>query len=87
MAKEQGKLTKRDREVVQTLLDTKAVNFEAIGAAVARFGPSMALTADGEDNFCWTMRRFIILFRRLDTVTTLEDLAALRGQVAQEIQG
>ena len=88
MGKEQTKITKKDREFVQTLLDSKAVNFDAIGAAIAKFGPSIALTADGEDNFCWTMRRFIIFYRRPDPFTTrLEELAALRAEVGPEIQG
>ena len=87
MAKTPAKPSKKDREFVQTLLDTKAVNFDAIGSAIAKFGPSIALTADGEDNFCWTMRRFIIFYRRPGPFTRLDELAALREEVGPEIQG
>jgi hypothetical protein len=87
MPKEQSKLNKRDREIVETLLETGAVNFEAIGSAIAKFGPSIVLNSDGEDNFCWTMRLFIRVFRLPGPFTRLEELSALRGEVAPEIQG
>ena len=87
MPKTQARPSKKDREFVQTLLDTKAVNFDAIGSAIAKFGPSIALTADGEDNFCWTMRRFIIFYRRPGPLNRLDELAALRNEVGPEIQG
>ena len=87
MPKEQSKLNKRDREIVETLLETGAVNFEAIGTAIAKFGPSIVLNSDGEDNFCWTMRLFIRLYRLPGPFTRLEELGALRGEVAPEIQG
>lgn len=87
MPKEQAKLSRKDREIVQTLLDTGAVNFEAIGSAIAKFGPSIVLNSDGEDNFCWTMRLFIRVFRLPGPLTRFEELSALRGEVAPEIQG
>lgn len=87
MPKEPPKVNRKEREFVQTLLDTKAVNFDAIGSAIAKFGPSIALTADGEDNFCWTMRRFIIFFRRPGPWTRLEELEALREELGADIHG
>lgn len=57
-------LTDREREIVQTLVDTKAVNFEAIGQALAKYGPTMALELDHEEGFCGTMRNYVWTFRR-----------------------
>ena len=53
----------REREVVETLTETKAVNFEAIGRALAQFGPSAALDLDYEPIFCGTMRYYIHVYR------------------------
>jgi len=55
-------LTGREREIVETLLETKAVDFEAIGKALAKFGPTMALDMDYEDGFCGTMRYFVHVY-------------------------
>lgn len=53
----------KDREVVAALIETKAVDFEAIGNTLAAFGPTLALDGDFEDGFCGTMRYFIRVFR------------------------
>ena len=47
------------QEIVRTLLDSKAVNFEAIGAAVAKYGPALAAADEPWEGFCGTMRHFI----------------------------
>lgn len=82
-----------DREVVQNLLDTGAVNFDAIGAALAKHGPRAALIRDddGWENFCLTMKIFIRLYRhppifyqaagRLE----LEELTKLREVISREL--
>lgn len=85
MAAKPGR-SEMDRQIVQTLLDTKAVDFEAIGAAVAKFGPTVALEGDGDDNFCWTMRYFVRLFVLPGPLTRMDDLGALRGEVAPELR-
>ena len=36
-------LSGRQREIVQALIETKAVDFDAIGRAVSEFGPTAAL--------------------------------------------
>jgi hypothetical protein len=54
-----------EREIVTTLLESKAVDFEAIGNTLARVGPSAALTLDYEDVFCGTMRTFVHVYRLL----------------------
>jgi hypothetical protein len=56
-------LNDREREVVRTLTETKAVDFEAIGRALAQFGPTAALDFDYEPIFCGTMRYFIHVYR------------------------
>jgi hypothetical protein len=87
MAKDTGSLSEQDREIVQTLLDSGAVDFQAIGSAIAKFGPSIVLNGDGEDNFCWTMRLFIRIFKLPGPWTRMEELAALRGEIGPEIRG
>jgi hypothetical protein len=49
------------REVVAALIETKAVDFEAIGSALASFGPTLALDWDYEDPFCGVNRHFVRL--------------------------
>jgi hypothetical protein len=56
-------LNDREREVVKALTETKAVDFEAIGRALAQFGPTAALDLDYEPIFCGTMRYFIHVYR------------------------
>ena len=53
----------REREVVETLTETKAIDFEAIGKALAQFGPTAALDLDYEPIFCGTMRYYVHLYR------------------------
>jgi hypothetical protein len=76
-----------DRELVAELIDSGAVNFEAIGAAVAKFGPSAALDGWGDDWFCGTMRLFIRLYRLPGPLGPLGDLGALREEIGQELRG
>jgi hypothetical protein len=52
------------QEIVAELLDTKAVDFEAVGAALARFGPSLALRAEDGDPFCGVGRAFFHCYIR-----------------------
>ncbi len=56
-------LSEREREIVKTLTETKAVDFEAIGRSLAKFGPTAALDFDYEPIFCGTMRYYIHLYR------------------------
>jgi len=75
-----------ERQIVTALIETNAVNFEALGAVLAKNGASATLNLDGEDWFCGTMRRFIRVFRLADNITSLEDLANL-SRVNREMQG
>lgn len=71
------------RELVAHLIETKAVDFEAIGRALGQFGASAAVDWDGEDIFCGTMRRFVNVFRLADLGSELEQLADLRVAAAE----
>jgi hypothetical protein len=69
-------------EIVKTLIDTKAVDFERIGEVVARFGGLASVAMDDGDVFCGTGRHFIRLISIADPGAILKDvaeLAALRG--------
>jgi hypothetical protein len=64
--------------IVQSLISSGAVNFEAIGRALAEVGPTVAtLRASGEDWFCKVYTSFIHVYV-LSKVATLAELAALR---------
>ncbi|MER3483759.1 MAG: hypothetical protein C4332_12005 [Meiothermus sp.] len=45
--------TKMDKQIVSVLLETKAINFEALGRAIAQVGPSsIAIYDDGWERWC-----------------------------------
>ncbi len=50
------------QEIVGHLLETKAVDFEAIGKAFASAGPQLSLADEPWESFCGTMRLFIRLY-------------------------
>jgi hypothetical protein len=56
-------LSERERQIVKTLTETKAVEFDAIGRALAQFGPTAAFDFDYEPIFCGTMRYFVHVYR------------------------
>ena len=73
------------QDIVKRFLDSKAVDFAAIGKAVAEIGPSSSLADEPWEVFCGTMRRFIRVYIVTPTagVTSVEDLGALRGATAE----
>lgn len=73
-------------DVVRRLVESKAVDFEAIGKTVAELGPSLVLGDEPWDNFCWTMRTFIRIYRTNGPRLPLEGLRGL-GNLAGELQG
>jgi len=75
------------QDVVKRLLETKAVDFAAVGKAVAELGPSLSLADEPWEGFCGTMRTFFHCFiiRGGLGETTVESLGALRG-AAGELQ-
>jgi hypothetical protein len=46
------------QDIVKRLLDTKAVDFAAVGKVVAELGPTIALADEPWEGFCGTMRYF-----------------------------
>ena len=50
------------QDIVKRLLETKTVDFTAIGKAVGELGPSMALADEPWEGFCGTMRTFLHLY-------------------------
>ncbi len=76
------------QDVVKKLLDTKAVDFKAIGEAVATMGPSLSLADEPWDGFCGTMRTFVHVYvlPGVHTNPGVENLGALRG-ATKELQG
>lgn len=68
-----------DREIVSTLLDTGAVNFEALGKTVAAIGPkSVLMDDDGWIRFCGSDMR---IYRWRRPRLELEELIVLRDIV------
>jgi len=75
------------REVVSKLLDSRAIDFAAIGKVLGEVGPSLALLDDFEgDGFCGTNRIFVHCFRIFSPGTPIESLGEL-GAAAEELQG
>jgi hypothetical protein len=50
------------QEIVKTVLDSKAVDFAAVGRLMAEVGPGLALADEPWESFCGTMRMFIRIF-------------------------
>jgi hypothetical protein len=47
------------QEIVKKILDSKAVDFAAIGKVVAEIGPSLSMAEEPWEGFCGTMRHFV----------------------------
>jgi hypothetical protein len=72
------------QEVVKRFLDSKAVDFAAIGKVVAELGPSISLADEPWEGFCGTMRYFIhILIVTPTGGQVVENLAALRSATGE----
>lgn len=73
----------RHQQIVKKLIDSKAVDFGAIGKAVAELGPSLAMADEPWENFCGTMRVFIRVYRIREVATPVENLAELSKAAGQ----
>jgi hypothetical protein len=73
------------QETVKRLLDTKVVDFAAVGKAVAELGPSLSLADEPWEGFCGTMRHFIRIYvvNPSAGVTNVENLGRLRSAAAE----
>ena len=66
-------------QLVKKLLDTKAVDFSAIGKVVAELGPSLSLAEEPGDFFCGTNRIFVHVYRVFNPGTPVENLGTLNA--------
>ena len=71
------------QEVVGQLLESKAIDFEAIGNTIARLGPQLAMTDEPWESFCLTMRMMIWVFRFPGPRGPFEQLEALRAESSE----
>jgi hypothetical protein len=72
------------QEIVKKALDSKAVDFAAIGKIVAELGPTVSLADEPWEGFCGTMRFFIRLYIvHPPTGGLVENLGALRTAVGE----
>jgi len=88
------KMSESERAVRQELLDSGAVNFEAIGAALAKHGPELtrevvsrgSLVSDEPwENFCGTMRWYVRILQLPPIHDGLAELEHLK-QVSRELR-
>jgi hypothetical protein len=73
------------QDIVKKALDSKAVDFSAIGKLVAELGPAVSLADEPWEGFCGTMRFFIRFYviNPFGGGVTVENLGALRGATGQ----
>jgi hypothetical protein len=69
-----------DREILTTLIQTGAVNFEAIGKTIAAMGPRSVMLDDGWERFCGTSIQ-IYRWRRPYALGELESLRSMIANV------
>lgn len=71
------------KDITKTVIDSKVINFDALGKMVAQLGPQVVFNDDPWENFCGTMRYFIRIFRlppigpRIPELDRLERLEGL----------
>jgi hypothetical protein len=76
--------SEQHRQIVQKLLDTKAVDFTALGKVISEIGPTLALSDFDGPDICGTMRFFIRVLRVDNSgapVENLGDLGANAGEL------
>ena len=75
------------QDIVKRLIDNKAVDFGAVGKAVAELGPTLSIADEPWESFCGTMRYFIRLYilNPHGGFPGVEDLGGLRG-AARDLQ-
>ncbi len=73
------------RQIVKQLLETKAVDFNALGKVIAEVGPSLSLADEPGDWFCGTNRIFIHIYRVFGPTNPVENLGELAAN-AEELR-
>jgi hypothetical protein len=72
------------QEVVAQLLESKAINFDAIGSSLAKLGPELVMADEPWESFCLTMRIMIWVYRFPGPRGPIfSDLGALREQAGE----
>ncbi len=51
------------KSISKLVLESKVIDYEALGKTVAKLGPQLALMDDQWENFCGTMKYYIRIFR------------------------
>lgn len=72
-------------DIVRKVIDSKAVDFNAIGKIVAEVGPSLALGEEPWEGICGTMRHFIRIYQIAGPNVPVESLGEL-GSAASQIR-
>ena len=76
--------SEQHKQIVKKLLDTKAIDFNAIGKVFGEVGASLALADfDGEDRFCGTMHNFIRVMILENPGIPVENLGELGVNTAE----
>ncbi len=75
------------QDIVKRMLDSKSVDFAAVGKAVAELGPGLSMADEPWESFCGTMRYFIRIFilNPHGGFQGVDDLGGLRN-ASQEFQ-
>jgi hypothetical protein len=79
-------LDSNEREIVSKILESKAIDFQALGAVIGEVASDMIFRLDGEEGICGTMRRFVRVMWLNNPVAQLEQLEELQ-QVVSELHG
>jgi hypothetical protein len=78
--------SEQHRQIVKKLLDSKTVDFTALGKIISEIGPTLALSDEDGPDICGTMRGFIRILRVATPAVPLENLGEL-GANARELKG
>lgn len=73
------------RQIVKQLLESKAVDFNAVGRVIAEVGPSLSLAEEPGDFFCGTSRIFFHCYRIPNPGNPVENLGELAAS-AEELR-
>lgn len=75
--------SEQHKQLVKKLLDSKAVDFNAIGKVIAEVGPSLSLADEPGDFFCGTNRIFVHIYRVVNPVVPVEELGQLAANAGE----
>jgi len=78
--------TVNHQDIVKSLLNSKAIDFAAIGKAFAEVGPAIAIADEPWEGFCGTMRYFVHVYKIPTPVSQVEEIEEL-GAAAEELRG